>query len=937
MRVSLHARLTAIGAAVAVILAGVSAAPANAATATPGSPTGVSVSASGVGELTVTWNAPSLTGTSTITTYQVQYATNTSFTGATTDTITAPTRSEVITGLPSATKYFFRVAAVNSSGRGNFSVATNGTTKSPSARPAWTSGSGDIKSVTVNWSTPTVTGGTAVTGYVLQYSKDQSFVTGAVEVTLGLANTYTATGLDDASTYYFRIAAVNLAGQSAWSTTLSQNTDSVPGAPTLLTTVGYTKSLQVTWRASAVSGGTTVTGFKVDYATDADFTDVQTLSVGRVSNALITGLSNSTQYFARVRAVNAVGQSVNSSTRNSTTYSAPDAPTVYVTSPSISKLEVTWDAPTSSGSKAVRGYQVSWCAVDYNTDPISCGTVSSATTTASATKYVISGLTEGTDYNVSVAAETSVDLGASSTVLGTTNQRPTVPLNVAMVQGVKSTKLTWETPSSTGNLMNYYYRVQYSTSPTFDTFNTATVQSTQNKWVLGNAATGTTYYAKIMAYNAAGSSDYSDVQSVTVYDWTLADKPTISVTKKNCSTATVDVSLPSNTGGTNNPVLYFVLRYGTSSPLDPATFITTKTTTGSATSFDFTLPSDKWGNNTVVGSSFGNLNLYEFQLAIVNGVGTSAFSDVVGGQDTMRNSCTTKPGVPTLSLSTNNSIKVVATTPSSPVGTPSGWEIQYSTSSSFTTYVIQQISMAAMSSGWSTTSLLGGTQYFVRVALDSENGASDWSTAANITTNTVVTVPSITSTSFSTAGSATATWNTTGLSNVSGVTYSLVLVTTSGAIAYSQSIPSISAGTATVVALAGDYRAYIRAVQNGIDTLSTYTDSRNVAGSVTAAPPAQITGTPTAVKKSSGVATLTWVKPADSAANGATITGYKIEKSSTGTSGWTQVGSVITGTVSGTNMTADVTATTGNLYFRISAVNSAGTGTASVATARVTL
>jgi hypothetical protein len=936
MRVSLHARLTAIGAAVAVILAGVSAAPANAATGTPGAPTGVSITA-GLGQLTVNWTAPSSAGTSAITSYEVQYSTNAYFTGATTDTVSAPATTDVITGLSTATKYFIRVAALNTRGRGGYSVATNSTTNGPSAKPTWRTSSGDVQSITVGWTAPTVTGGTAITGYVLQYSTDQTFTNGTVEVNTGLVTSYTASALDDATSYYFRLAAVNLAGQSVWSSTLTQTTDSVPGAPTILTAVGNTKSLQVTWRPSSISGGTPVTGFQIDYATDDAFTDVQTITVGKVSNATITGLTNATTYFARVRAVNAVGVSGDSSTLSDITYSAPDAPSVSVSSPDISKLTVTWSAPSSSGSKAVRGYQISWCKIDYGIDPVngefSCGAnpTSTATTQASTFKYVIAGLSEGTDYNVTVAAETAVDLGVATLVVGTTNQRPTVPQNVTLVQGVKSAKLSWDTPISIGNLPTYSYRVQYSTSATFDTFTTATVKSSLSKWSLGNAVTGTTYYVRIAAFNAAGSSDYSSAQSVTIYDWTLAGKPTITVTKKDCATATVNVTLPSNTGGTNNPILYYVLRYGTSSPLDPGTFITTKTSSGSRTTFDFTLPSNPWANNSVVGDTFGNLNLYEFQLAIVNGLGTSTFSDVVGGQDTMRNSCSAKPAAPTLSLSTNNSIKVVATTPSPAGGTPAGWEIQYSTSSSFTTYVIQQVTTAAMTAGWSTTALVGSTTYYVRVALDTENGGSDWSNTASIATGAVVTVPTVSAVSFATAGLATATWTGTGLTTLSGVTYSLVLANADGSIAYTQNIAALSSGTATVVALAGSYRAFIRAVQNGVDTISN-----GFAGSVTAAVPAQITGTPTAVKKGTGVATLTWVAPTATAANGATITSYKVEKSSNGTT-WTTVSSSVAGTVSGSNLTADVTAGAGGWYFRISSNNSVGSGTASASTLKVTL
>ena len=79
----------------------------------------------GVKKITVKWAAPADNGGRTITAYRIQRSTN----GTTWTTLTsvgsAATRTYVATGLTTGTKYYFRVAAINSVGVGAFSAANS--------------------------------------------------------------------------------------------------------------------------------------------------------------------------------------------------------------------------------------------------------------------------------------------------------------------------------------------------------------------------------------------------------------------------------------------------------------------------------------------------------------------------------------------------------------------------------------------------------------------------------------------------------------------------------------------------------------------------------------------------------------------------------------------------------------------------------------------
>ena len=162
--------------------------------------------------------------------------------------------------------------------------------------------------MTVAWSAPGDWGGNATNNYQLQRADNAAF-TGATTITVNGATSYAATGLNPATTYYWRAAAVNAAGVGPYSGTGS--------ATTLASTAGPPRSLAVsnigpasaraTWVVPLDTGGSPITSYELQHSTDAAFT-VATL----ISNIMgltydITGLTPKTPYYLRVRARNANG------------------------------------------------------------------------------------------------------------------------------------------------------------------------------------------------------------------------------------------------------------------------------------------------------------------------------------------------------------------------------------------------------------------------------------------------------------------------------------------------------------------------------------------------------------------------------------------------------------------------------------------------------
>ena len=88
----------------------------------PAAPTGLSGTPS-TGSVALSWTAPTNTGGAAITDYVVQYSTDqSSWTTFADGTSTATTAT--VTGLTGGTNYYFRVAAVNSTGTGSYVTST---------------------------------------------------------------------------------------------------------------------------------------------------------------------------------------------------------------------------------------------------------------------------------------------------------------------------------------------------------------------------------------------------------------------------------------------------------------------------------------------------------------------------------------------------------------------------------------------------------------------------------------------------------------------------------------------------------------------------------------------------------------------------------------------------------------------------------------------
>lgn len=306
---------------------------------------------------TVRWTAPSDSGGSVITDYIVQYSVDGGSTWTTFSDGTSTVLQTNVTSLTNGTAYQFRVAAVSAVGTGNYSTPSTAVTPvGPPGAPTGALVSGGNTQMFTNWTAPSTDGGSAITGYVLQYRRSTVTYYDTYG-TVGNVLEYTISGLTNGLPYVFRVAAVNAVGTGDYSAeSASVVVGQVPAAvATPSVSNAYANSLTDTtltlsWTAPN-SYGSRITDYLIQYGTSSS--GPWTLYADGTSTgttATITGLAPTTTYYFRVAAVSTVGAGpYTTSPASKLIATAPAAPTVTATA-SAGYVTLTWPAVSDGGA-----------------------------------------------------------------------------------------------------------------------------------------------------------------------------------------------------------------------------------------------------------------------------------------------------------------------------------------------------------------------------------------------------------------------------------------------------------------------------------------------------------------------------------------------------------------------------------------------------------
>ena len=180
----------------------------------------------------------------------------------------------------------------------------------------------------------------------------------------------------------------------------------------------------------------------------------------------------------------------------------PGTPTIKSITPGNGQLSV--DFTLASNGGATVNY---WYTFDGGT------TFNVRSPASSASPLVITGLTNGTTYNISIAARNSRGTGPwSSAVSGTpVAQVPSAPISLSATAGNGQASISFTAGANNGSaITNYQYSTDNGTS--FIAFSPA--QTSSPLTIIG-LTNGTAYNIKLKGVNAIGTSTASSAVSVT--------------------------------------------------------------------------------------------------------------------------------------------------------------------------------------------------------------------------------------------------------------------------------------------------------------------------------------------------------------------------------------------------------------------------------------
>jgi fibronectin type 3 domain-containing protein len=301
----------------------------------PVAPSGLSANALSATQISLSWsdNANNETG------FRVYISTD-----ATNFSLLATVGQNVATysstNLNPATTCYYHVTAFNAVGESAPANASATTADVVPAAPSFLSATTiSATQINLSWSD----NANNESGFNVYISTDGT--TFGLSATLGAnVTTYSSTGLNPATTYYYRVTAFNGEGESASPSTASAATPNVPPlAPSGLSASAVSSNLvTLNWTDNANNES----GFLIERSSDGiNFTQIGTVGAG-ITTYANSGLAAATTYYYRVRATNSAGNSAYSNIASATTGAAapPTAPSsLTLTVVSASQIDLHWN------------------------------------------------------------------------------------------------------------------------------------------------------------------------------------------------------------------------------------------------------------------------------------------------------------------------------------------------------------------------------------------------------------------------------------------------------------------------------------------------------------------------------------------------------------------------------------------------------------------
>ena len=400
----------------------------------PNQPQGLSASVYSATQVNLSWSSPSSNGGPPVTGYKIDYALDSgNFINLVSNSGSSITTYSH-TGLQVSHMYTYRVFAINSIGIGNSSnIATVTTVKvitvpssvTLSANPS------SSTSVSLSWTLPN-DGGSAITGYKIEYNNGTSQYNTLVTNTGNTQTFYIHKGLTTGKTYTYRVTAINSVGIGNPSNVVTV-TPQETKTPIITTAVAISPTkISLSWIPPSQTYGQIINGYRIDQVINGNFLEIDNTPSTSKSYTVPNLITDKTYTFAITASLSGGSQtnpspfvSVTPTSTSSTpvpsnqpasqnsspqqNQALPDPPSgLNATMISQNTVKLLWVMPSNNGKSPINGFKI-------ESKTGASGTWSTVTSNIGVqTSFVKSGLQADTVYFYRISSTSSIGTGQPS-------------------------------------------------------------------------------------------------------------------------------------------------------------------------------------------------------------------------------------------------------------------------------------------------------------------------------------------------------------------------------------------------------------------------------------------------------------------------------------------------------------------------------------------
>ena len=390
--------------------------------------------------------------------------------------------------------YSYRVRAYNAAGTSSYSNTATATTMPPAAPTTLTATPVSGSQINLAWQD----NASNEAGFRIEQCQGAG-CTAFVEIATVGANvtSYQSTGLTLGTSYTYQVRAYNAAGTSGYSNPATAIPHELAAPTNLVATTVSASEIDLAWTDNSDNED----GFRIERCSGAgctNFFEIATVGAN-VTTYHNTSLLAATSYSYRVRAYNGAGTSAYSNVATATNF-VPTQPTnLTATTVSASQIDLAWtDNATNEDGFRIERCAGAGCAVFTEI----------ATVGANVTTYQNTGLAFNTSYTYRVRAYNGAGTSAYTNTATATTMPPAAPTNLTAtpVSG-SQINLAWQDNASN----EAGFRIEQCQGAGCTAFvEIATVGANVTSYQSTGLTLGTSYTYQVRAYNAAGTSGYSN-------------------------------------------------------------------------------------------------------------------------------------------------------------------------------------------------------------------------------------------------------------------------------------------------------------------------------------------------------------------------------------------------------------------------------------------